>query len=140
VIRWWQAKTGITQPVLILLPVIVLALIGAFVFLCVSAFCWLSSLFDPVAGALLLTLFLAVVSMIAFATAVYLRDQTKMLALVARQANRAALLADPAILEMALAAGRKLGWHRTIPVAFLAVIAFQATSAIVARSWPRDHR
>jgi hypothetical protein len=110
----------------VLLPAIVLALVGAFIFLWVSAFYWLSSLFDPVFGALLMALFFAVVSMTVFATAVYLRDQTKRSALAARQANRGALLADPAILKMALAAGRKLGWHRTIPIAFLAAIAFQA--------------
>jgi hypothetical protein len=96
-------------------------------------------LFDPVVGALLMALFFAVMSMIAFAAAVHLRDQTKRSALAARQANRGALLADPALLEMALAAGRKFGWHRTIPVAFLAAIAFQATSAIVTRSSSR-HR
>jgi hypothetical protein len=109
-----------------------------FVFLCVSGFYWLASLFGPVAGAVLMASLFAFVGVAAFLTVISLRSRTRRLALAARQAHRAALLANPAILEITVAAGRKLGWHRTIPLALLAVIAMQATSAIGARLAARD--
>jgi hypothetical protein len=116
-----------------LLPLIALAVVSAFAFLCASAYWRLAALFNPVVGALLMTAFFAAIGMVALFAAVALRNRTKRAAQAVHQAQRAALFTDPAILETALATGRKFGWHRTIPVALLALLAVQVTSAIAAR-------
>jgi uncharacterized membrane protein len=132
VLNWLQARTGVTLLVLLLLPIMAVAAIVVYVFLCVSAFHWVAFSFGPVTAALLMTAFFAAVGMAALFAAIALRNQAKRAARVAQHAQRGSLLTHPAILETALSAGRKLGWRRTIPIALLAVLGVQATSAAIA--------
>ena len=133
-----REKTGVTRPVLLLLPLIMIAGLFVFVFLCVSAYSWLASLFNPAVGALLIAFFFALVGGAALSISTILRSRNRRSALLARQANRAAVLANPAILNIVLATGRKLGWHRAVPLASLALVAAQVIAALGARHPPRD--
>ena len=85
-----------------------------------------------------MTAFFAVIGMVALLAAIVLRNRMKKAAQVVQQAHRAALFTNPAILETALATGRKFGWHRTIPLALLVLLGVQATSVIAARRAPRE--
>ena len=131
-LNWLQARTGVTWLVVILLPIIAIAAIVVYVFLCVSAFYWVASSFGPVTAALLMTAVFVAVGMAAIFTAIALRNRAKRAARVVQHAQRGSLLTHPAILETALSAGRKFGWRRTIPIVLLAVLGLQATSAAIA--------
>jgi hypothetical protein len=104
-----QAKSGVTPNVLIWLAVVALSLLTVFVFLCVTGYVWFSIQFGVVFGGL------AILERAARAQA----------------SASSSWLLDPRLLNVAMQAGRSLGWQRLIPIALLGFLAAQ---------WVRESR
>jgi hypothetical protein len=127
-----QAKSGASPAALIWLTTAVLAAILALSFLCVAAYVWLEGLFGGVFAGLIVAGFFIVVALIAALLAAMERRSVRQRAVLERAARGGAgsWVLDPKILGVAVEAGRKLGWHRLVPVALLGFMAAQ---------WAREH-
>jgi hypothetical protein len=123
-----QARSGVTPALLVWLAIGGLALLTAFVFLCVAGYAWASLQLGAVFGGLAVAgvfLLIALIAAIVFALA---RRRAKERAIVERAARAqasASWLLDPKILGIAMQAGRTVGWGRIIPVALLGFLAAQ---------------
>jgi uncharacterized membrane protein len=123
-----QARSGVTPALLVWVAIVGLALLTAFVFLCVAGYSWASLQLGAVFGGLAVAsvfLLIALIAAIVFALA---RRRAKERAIVERAARAqasASWLLDPKILGIAMQAGRTLGWGRIIPVALLGFLAAQ---------------
>jgi hypothetical protein len=128
-----QAKNGMSPAVLAWLALMALALVTAFVFLCVAGYDWLALRYDyAVAGLIMTAVFVAIAVIAAIASAL-IRRRVRERAILARAAKAHAppWLFDPRVLGVAMEAGRSLGWERIIPVALLGFMAAQ---------WARERR
>ncbi len=123
-----QARSGVSAAVLVWMGVIALALLTAFVFLCVAAFEWLSLLYGGVIAGLIMA---GIFVLIAVDRRHRLRagaapDQgTRHPRRARAKAHAPSWLLDPRILAVAVQAGRSLGWQRIVPVALLGFMAAQ---------------
>jgi hypothetical protein len=127
-----QAKSGASQAALIWLTTAVLAAILALSFLCVAAYVWLEGLFGGIYAGLIVAGFFLAVALLAALLAAMERRSARQRAVVERATRGGAgsWVLDPKILGVAVEAGRKLGWHRLVPVALLGFMAVQ---------WAREH-
>jgi hypothetical protein len=128
-----QAKNGMSVAVIAWLAVMAVALVTAFVFLCVVGYDWLSLHYGSINAGLIMTgLFVAVAVIAAIASAM-IRRRNRERAILARaaKAHAPSWLLDPRILGVAMEAGRSLGWQRIVPIALLGFLAAQ---------WARERR
>jgi hypothetical protein len=129
-----QARSGVTPALFVWAAVIAIALLTAFVFLCVAAYEWLSLQLGAVfAGLAMAGVFVLIALLGAIVCAVSRRRarERAILERAARAHASSSWLLDPKILAAAVEAGRALGWQRIIPVALLGFLAAQ---------WAREHR
>jgi hypothetical protein len=128
-----QAKSGASPAVFIWLIVAVLGAVLALPFFCVAAYVWLAGLFGGIYAGLIVAGFFLAVALFAALFAVMARRSARQRAVLERAARARAgsWMLDPKILAVAVEAGRKLGWHRLVPVALLGFMAAQ---------WAREHR
>ena len=128
-----QAKNGVSPAVLAWLALMALALVTAFVFLCVAGYDWLALRYDYVVAGLIMTAVFVAIAVIAAIASALIRRRVRERAILARAAKAHAppWLFDPRVLGVAMEAGRSLGWERIIPVALLGFMAAQ---------WARERR
>jgi hypothetical protein len=128
-----QAKNGASVAVVVWMGVIVLAFLTAFVFLCVSGYEWLSLRSGSVTAGLIMTAIFVAIAVIAAIVCALIRRRVRERAILARaaRANSPSWLLDPKILNVAVEAGRSIGWQRLIPIAVLGFMAAQ---------WVRESR
>jgi hypothetical protein len=128
-----QAKNGMSPAVLAWLALMALALVTAFVFLCVAGYDWLALRYDYVVAGLIMTAVFVAIAVIAAIASALIRRRVRERAILARAAKAHAppWLFDPRVLGVAMEAGRSLGWERIIPVALLGFMAAQ---------WARERR
>ena len=109
------------------------ALLTAFVFLCVAGYDWLSLHFGSVGAGLIMAGIFAAIAVIA---AVCQRagpaaGQGTRHSGARGRAHSPSWLLDPKVLNVAVQAGRSFGWQRIVPVALLGVMVAQ---------WAREYR
>jgi hypothetical protein len=128
-----QAKNGASVAVIVWLGIMALALLTAFVFLCLAGYDWFAVQFGSVFAALIMTAIFAVIGGIAALVGALVRRRVRERAILARaaKAHSPSWLLDPKILGVAVEAGRTIGWQRLVPVALLGIVAAQ---------WARDYR
>jgi hypothetical protein len=128
-----QARNGISAGVLIWLAVVFVALLAAFVFLCVAGYEWLALAYGSVyAGLIMAGIFVAVAIIAAIVSAV-IRRRNRERAILARaaKAHAPSWLLDPRFLATAMQVGREFGWERIVPIALVGFLAAQ---------WARQRR
>lgn len=128
-----QARSGASPAGLVWMAIFAVALLGFVVFLCITAYGWLSLRYDPVIAGLIMSAVFAFIALVAATTAALMRRRTRRRALLeqaARQNAPPTFLLDPKFLSMAADVGRVVGWQRVVPVALLGLIVVQ---------WVRDH-
>lgn len=128
-----QAKSGTSLAVVVWLGIMTLALIAAFVFLCVSGYDWFAVQFGSVVAGLIMTGIFLVIGLFAALISALIRRRVRERAILARaaKAHSPSWLLDPKILGVAVEAGRTIGWQRLVPLALLGIVAAQ---------WTRDYR
>jgi hypothetical protein len=128
-----QARNGTSVAVVVWLAIVAVALLAAFVFLCVAAYDWLALRCDPVIAGLIMTAIFVAIAVISAIAAAIVRHRVRQRAILARAAKAQAppWLLDPRVLGVAMQAGRSLGWERIVPVAILGFLAAQ---------WARERR
>jgi len=128
-----QARSGLSTSVVVSAVVIVVALLVAFAFLCVAAYAWLMVQFGVVFAGLIMAGVFAVIAIIAAVVCAAARRRAREQAILARaaRAHSPSWLFDPKVLNVAVEAGRTIGWQRIVPVALLAFLAAQ---------WAREYR
>jgi hypothetical protein len=128
-----QARNGMSVAVVAWLAVMAVALLAAFVFLCVTGYDWLSLRYGSIDAGLIMTGVFVVVAVIAALVSAAIRRRNRERAILARAAKAHAppWLLDPRILGVAMEAGRSLGWQRIVPIALLGFLAAQ---------WARERR
>jgi hypothetical protein len=135
---WVQAKAGLSSGFLISLAVAGGAILLMFVFLCVTAYAWLSIQLGSVFGGLAMAGVFLLMAVIGAAASAVARNRTRQRAVVERaaraQATRAVI--DPKVLGIAMQAGRALGWQRLIPLALLGFLAAQWVQAARRKDTP----
>jgi uncharacterized membrane protein len=128
-----QTRSGINATVLLWAGLIALALMTAFVFLCVAAFEWLSVLYGSVFAGLIMAGVFALIAAIGAMVCALARRRIRERAILERaaRAHAPSWLLDPKILGVAVQAGRAMGWQRIVPVALFGFMAAQ---------WAREYR
>jgi hypothetical protein len=128
-----QARNGMSVAVIVWLAIMAVALLTAFVFLCVAGYDWLSLQYGSIHAGLIMTGIFVVIAMIAAIVSAMIRRRNRERAILARAAKAQAppWLFDPRVLGVAMEAGRSLGWERIIPVALIGFMAAQ---------WARERR
>ena len=127
IILWVQAQTGLSVGFLISLAVAGGAAVLAFVFLCVTGYAWLSIQIGPVFGGLVMTGVFLLIAVLGGAASALARGRTRQRAVLERaaRAQGTRALINPKVLNVAMQAGRALGWQRLIPLALLGFLAAQ---------------
>jgi len=128
-----QAKSGASAAVIAWTAVMVLALLTAFVFICVAGYDWLSLQLGPVFAGLVMTGIFLFFAIVAAVVGSVLRRRAKERAILARaaKAHAPSWLLDPRTLATAMQIGREIGWQRVVPLALLGFFAAQ---------WARERR
>ncbi len=128
-----QARNGLTPAVLVWTALIAFAALIAFVFLCVAAYAWLAQVFNTIYAGLIMAGVFVVIALFAALMAAVIRRRAREQAILARaaKAHAPSWLLDPKILNVAVEAGRSIGWQRIVPVALLGFVVAQ---------WTRDYR
>jgi hypothetical protein len=128
-----QARNGASTAVVVWMGVIVLALLTAFVFLCVSGYDWLALRYGSVPAGLIMTGIFVVIAIAAAIISALVRHRVRQRAIHARaaRAHSPSWLLDPTVLNAAVQVGRSFGWQRIVPVALLGFMVAQ---------WAREHR
>jgi len=128
-----QAKNGASFAVLLWIAITALALLTAFVFLCVSVYEWLSLHDGAVAAGLVMVGIFVLIAFIATVVGALVRRRVRERAILARaaKAHASSWLFDPKILASIAQAGRAIGWQRVVPVALLGFMAAQ---------WAREYK
>jgi hypothetical protein len=128
-----QARNGISLAATVWLAVMGLALVIAFVFLCVSGYDWLAAQYGAVVAGLVMAGIFIVVAIVAALAAALIRRRVRERAILARaaKAHAPSWLLDPRFLATAVQVGREVGWERIIPVALVGIFAAQ---------WARERR
>jgi hypothetical protein len=135
-----QAKTGLTVGFALWLGAATGAALMVFFFLCVTAYSWVSVQLGPVFGGLAMAGVFLLIALIGTAASVLSRRQTKQHATLERavQARGVMTLLDPKVLNVAMQAGRALGWQRLIPLALLGFLAAQWVQEARHKDTPRS--
>lgn len=123
-----QARSGLTGGFFVWLTIILLAVLTAFVFLCVAAYDWLWLQLGSIHAALAMAGIFILIALIAALIAAMARRRARERAILERAArvqSASSWLLDPKIFGAALQAGRTLGWQRIIPVVLLGFLATQ---------------
>lgn len=128
-----QARSGLSSAVVISTVVMAVALVVAFAFLCVGAYAWLAAQFGTVFAGLIMAGVFVVIALTAAVVAASARRRARERAILARaaRAHAPSWLLDPKILNVAVQAGRSIGWQRIVPIALLGLMAAQ---------WARERR
>lgn len=128
-----QAKNGASIAAMVWLAVMALALVTAFIFLCVAGYDWLSLHYGSVAAGLVMAGIFVLIAITAAILSALIRRRVRERAILARaaRAHAPSWLFDPRVLGVAVEAGRSLGWERIVPVALLGFLAAQ---------WARERR
>jgi hypothetical protein len=128
-----QARNGTSIAVMVWLGIMALALITAFVFLCVSGYDWFAVQFGGIFAGLIMTGIFVVIGLVAALVSALIRRRVRERAILARAAktHSPSWLLDPKVLGVAVEAGRSIGWQRLVPLALLGIVAAQ---------WARDYR
>jgi hypothetical protein len=123
-VLWVQAKTGVTLVFLVTTTLGAASTLMMFVFLCVAAYAWASVELGPVFGGLATAGVFLLIALIGAAAAVVVRRQTRERAIV-EQASRTRTLLDPRAFQVAIQAGRSLGWQRLVPLLLIGILGVQ---------------
>ncbi len=128
-----QAKNGASVAVMVWLGIMAVALLTAFVFLCVSGYDWFAVQFGAIFAALIMTGIFVVIAIVAAIVSALIRRRVRERAILARaaKAHSPPWLLDPKILGVVVEAGRTIGWQRLVPMALLGFMAAQ---------WAREYR
>jgi hypothetical protein len=128
-----QARNGISAGVLIWLAVVFVALLAAFVFLCVAGYQWLAFAYGSVNAGLIMAGIFVAVAIVAAIVSVVIRRRNRERAILARaaKAHAPSWLLDPRFLATAVQVGREFGWERIVPIALVGFLAAQ---------WARQRR
>jgi len=128
-----QASNGASVAVMVWLGIMALALLAAFVFLCIGGYDWFTVQFGSVIAALIMTGIFAAIGIVAAIVSALIRRRVRERAILARaaKAHSPSWLLDPKILGAAVEAGRTIGWQRLVPLALLGFMAAQ---------WARERR
>jgi hypothetical protein len=128
-----QARNGASVAAFVWTGIMAVALLAAFVFLCVTSYDWLSLRYDSQIAGLVMAGIFVVVAIIAAIVSALIRRRVRERAILARAAKAHAppWLLDPKVLGVAMEVGRSLGWQRIIPVALVGFLAAQ---------WARENR
>jgi membrane protein implicated in regulation of membrane protease activity len=131
---WLREKTGLTVNFLVLLCIAGIALVGAFIFLCVSGYAWAASQLGPVFGGLAAAGVFLAIAACCLVVAGWSRSNARRRATLERaaQSRNASALLDPKLLRVAVEAGRHVGWQRLVPIIALGFLATQS-----AQEWRR---
>jgi len=124
VVLWVQSKTGVTLVFLVAMTFAATAILMMFVFLCVAAYAWASVELGPVFGGLATAGVFLLIALIGAAVSVVVRRQTRERAIV-EQASSTRTLLDPRAFQLAIQAGRALGWQRVIPLLLIGILGVQ---------------
>jgi hypothetical protein len=124
VVLWVQSKTGVTLVFLVAMTFAVTAILMMFVFLCVAAYAWASVELGPVFGGLATAGVFLLIALIGAAVSVVVRRQTRERAIV-EQASSTRTLLDPRAFQLAIQAGRALGWQRLVPLLLIGILGVQ---------------
>ena len=124
VVLWVQSKTGVTLVFLVAMTFAATAVLMMFVFLCVAAYAWASVELGPVFGGLATAGVFLLIALIGAAVSVVVRRQTRERAIV-EQASSARTLLDPRAFQLAIQAGRALGWQRLVPLLLIGILGVQ---------------
>ena len=130
VVLWVQSKTGVTLVFLVAMTFAATAILMMFVFLCVAAYAWASVELGPVFGGLATAGVFLLIALIGAAVSVVVRRQTRERAIV-EQASSTRTLLDPRAFQLAIQAGRALGWQRLVPLLLIGILGVQ---------WARETR
>jgi hypothetical protein len=128
-----QAKNGASIAVAIWLGIMALALLTAFVFLCVSGYDWFAAQFGATFAALIMTGIFVAIAIVAAIVSALIRRRVRERAILARaaKAHSPSWLLDPRVLSAAVQAGRSFGWQRFVPMVLVGLMVAQ---------WAREHR
>jgi hypothetical protein len=128
-----QAKSGVNPAALVWGAVMVLALITAFVFLCVALYGWLLLQLGAINASLAVAGIFIVIAAFGGIICALVRRRVRARAVVERaaRASSPSWLLDPKLLGTALQTGRALGWQRIVPIVVLGFMAIQ---------WTREYR
>lgn len=128
-----QARNGVSVAVAVWLGVMTVALLAAFVFLCIGGYDWFAAQFGGVFAALIMTGIFVVIAIVAATAVALVRRRVRERAILARaaKAHSPPWLLDPKILGVVVEAGRSIGWQRVVPLALLGFMAAQ---------WTREYR
>ena len=129
-----QAKSGASVGGLVAIAICLVAVLGAIVFLCISAYDWLSRRYDSLTAGLIMAGAFAGIAIIAAVVGAVIRSRTRQRAIferAQRQNEPPAWLLDPKVLGTAMDIGRSIGWSRIVPIAVLGFLAAQ---------WARERR
>jgi hypothetical protein len=124
VVLWVQSKTGVTLVFLVAMTFAATAILMMFVFLCVAAYAWASVELGPVFGGLATAGVFLLIALIGAAVSVVVRRQTRERAIV-EQASSTRTLLDPRAFQLAIQAGRALGWQRLVPLLLIGILGVQ---------------
>lgn len=124
VVLWVQSKTGVTLVFLVAMTFAATAILMMFVFLCVAAYAWASVELGPVFGGLATAGVFLLIALIGAAVSVVVRRQTRGRAIV-EQASSTRTLLDPRAFQLAIQAGRALGWQRLVPLLLIGILGVQ---------------
>jgi hypothetical protein len=119
-----QSKTGVTLVFLVAMTFAATAILMMFVFLCVAAYAWASVELGPVFGGLATAGVFLLIALIGAAVSVVVRRQTRERAIV-EQASSTRTLLDPRAFQLAIQAGRALGWQRLVPLLLIGILGVQ---------------
>jgi hypothetical protein len=128
IVLWVQAKTGLTAGFFAWLALTGGAAGMLFIFLCVTGYVWLAIQMGAVFGGLAMAGIFLLIAVIGTAACTLSRRRTRQrstLDRAARTQGMAARLIDLRLLNVAMEAGRALGWQRIVPVALLGFLAAQ---------------
>ena len=126
-----QARTGLSNQILIWLGIAVIALMAAMIFFVIAVFVWLADRYSPLIASLSMGGFFVLVALIASIACIIARRRNierARLELAAR--NNAAYWLDPKLAGVVFQAGQSIGWRR---IASLAAVGFLAAG--LAKEW-----
>lgn len=128
-----QAKSGASAAVVACMAIMAVALLTAFVFICIAGYDWLSLQFGPIFAGLVMAGIFVCFAIVAAIIGSVIRRRVKERAILARaaKAHAPSWLLDPRTLATAMQIGREIGWQRVVPLALLGFFAAQ---------WARERR
>jgi hypothetical protein len=128
-----QARTAMNMTAVVWMVVMALAVLMAFLFLCISGYDWLSQRYGNVTAGLIMTGIFIAIAIVAAVTSALIRRQVRQRAILARaaRAHSPSWLLDPRLLNAAVQVGRSAGWQRIVPIALVGIMVAQ---------WAREYR